>query len=126
MLLELGTEPFFSSSGWIFAFNAAANQVSSVFLDTPVVDGQSTYKDGHLEREIDNDAETGHQAEVLQSRHIGEKAYEEGNALAQRCGEDRRSNFLHSETDSLIDGCDSGWNLALGPSDQEHVIDADS
>jgi len=39
MLLELGTEPFFSSSGWIFAFNAAANQVSSVFLDTPVVDG---------------------------------------------------------------------------------------
>lgn len=72
MLLELGSEEFFTSWSRLSNFPAAADQISTVSPDSLVVDGESADEDCHLKDEIDHDSETSDEAEILESRYVSE------------------------------------------------------
>lgn len=77
MLLELSADNLFSDWFLLIVLFEAANDVTSISLDSLVVQGQSTHKDSELKDEVSDDTQACHQAEVLQGRHISQHSNEE-------------------------------------------------
>lgn len=100
----------------------AANEVSTVLLNSLIIDGKGTDKYCHLKQEVDNDAKTGDKAEVLQCGYICQETNEECETLTECSCENRGTNLFHRKAKSLIDGGDIFWNLSFSASNQEHIV----
>ena len=87
MLLELRSEELITSRRWVIDLDTAADQIRTVLLNSLVIDSECTNKDGHLEQEVNDDAEASDEAEVLESWHVGEKTDEESKTLTECCSE---------------------------------------
>ena len=79
MLLVEWAEELFSTRGWVFLFDTTSDNIHAVFGSALVIDGEGSNKDGHLEAEIDHNAQTCDQTEILKSWHIRCKTNKECN-----------------------------------------------
>ena len=87
VLLELRSEELITSRRWVIDLDTAADQIRTVLLNSLVIDSECSNKDGHLEQEVNDDAEASDEAEVLESWHVGEETDEESKTLTKCCSE---------------------------------------
>lgn len=123
-MLELGPNDFFPDLRTFLAlFHKAADNITTVSSDSLVIQCEGTDENSHLKEEIGDNADAGHEAEVLQRRHISQHADEESQSFTSAGCENRRSNVFKSPGDSLFDARHVLGYSSFGSRNQENVVD---